>query len=135
LSADGPGPADSDALEAAIARLTDVVDSLKRLFELRVERARVEIREKIFGIVGWLLLSILLISMIATAVPYGMRGLSGMIVAWSGRAWAGDLAVGSLTLALVAIVGLSVLLGARRSNLSRMRAKLGDADSPGSEKT
>lgn len=114
----------TDVLDAVLERLTEIADSLQRLIDVQFERARAEMREKIFAVLGGILAGVLLVALTVTACIHLLRGLSGMVDAWLvGAPWAGDLVAGAAGLAIVLAAGLIFRAGARRSNLRRMRAK------------
>jgi uncharacterized membrane protein YqjE len=114
----------SEALDAAVARLAEIAGSLQQLLDVQVARARVEVREKAFRALGWLLVSVLLLALTVIAGLYLLRGLSGLLtgVLWNAP-WAGDLAAGAVGLLLTLAIGLLWRAGVRRGGLRRMREK------------
>lgn len=120
-----------DVLDAAVARLTEIAGSLRQLLDVQVARARVEVREKAFRALGWLLTSVLLLALTVIAGLYLLRGLSGLLTGVLGNApWAGDLAAGAVGLLLALAIGLVWRAGVRRGNLRRMREKFGESPAP-----
>jgi hypothetical protein len=125
--ADSPGESarGSDALETAVERLTEVVDGLQRLIEVRVARARVELREKTFRSVGWLLFAALLATLVVSSSLYLLRGVSGLFAsAFGSFPWAAELLTGFTGLGLALIVALVMRGRVRRRNLERMRERM-----------
>lgn len=123
-SGDEPG---SDAMDATIARLTEIAGSLQQLLDVQVARARVEVREKAFRAASWLLASALVIALTVTAGLYVLRGLSGLLTGVLGNLpWAGDLAAGAAGLLLALAIGLVLRTRVRRRNLRRMREQFGE---------
>ena len=117
------GPPDP-TLEAAIARLTEVVEGFQRLVDVRLARARVEIRERTFRALAWILLAAVLITLIVRATVQVMHGISGLInELFPSLPWAGDLLTGLAGLALAAVVGLAARASVRRKGLARIRRK------------
>jgi uncharacterized membrane protein YqjE len=114
--------------------LTEIAGSLQQLLDVQVARARVEVREKAFRALGWLLLSTLLVALTVIAGLYLLRGLSGLLagVLWNAP-WAGDLAAGAVGLLLALAIGLVWRAGVRRGNLRRMREKFSGSPAPQSE--
>jgi hypothetical protein len=114
----------ADALDAAIARLAEIAGSLQQLLDVQVARARVEMREKAFRALGWLLVSALLLALTVIAGLYVLRGLSGLLTGllWD-VSWAGDLAAGAAGLLLALVTGLLMRARLRRRNLRRIRDK------------
>ncbi len=132
------GPAESasnsDALEAAVGRLTDVVDGLQRLVEVRVARARVELRERAFRGAGWVMLAALILTLVVRATIQIMAGLSGLLnQLFPAIPWVGDLMTGLAGLVLAAAVGLVVRARVRRKNLKRMRRRFESSRRPTTE--
>ena len=120
-----------DALDAAIVRLTEIVGSLQQLLDVQIARARVEVRERLFQLVGWLLLSVLLVALTVVAGGYLLRGLSGLFTAVLGNlTWAGDLAAGASVLLVILIVGILARARLRRANLARVREKFDASATP-----
>jgi uncharacterized membrane protein YqjE len=123
-----------DALDAAIARLTEIAGSLQQLFDVQVARARVEVRERVFQALGGLLLAVLLLALTVLAGGYLLRGLSGLFTAVLGNVtWAGDLAAGTAVLLVILVAGILVRARMRRVNLQRVREKFDASAAPQSE--
>lgn len=124
----------ADVLDAAVARLSEIAGSLQQLLDVQVARARVEVREKAFRVLGWLLVSTLLLALTVIAGLYLMRGLSGLLtgVLWNAP-WAGDLAAGAAGLLLALAIGLVWRARLRRGNLRRMQEKFRESPAPQSE--
>jgi uncharacterized membrane protein YqjE len=120
-----------DALDAAIARLTEIAGSLQQLFDVQVARARVEVRERVFQALGGLLLAVLLLALTVLAGGYLLRGLSGLFAAVLGNVtWAGDLAAGMSVVLVIVVLGIFVRGRVRRANLQRVREKFDASAAP-----
>jgi hypothetical protein len=114
----------ADALDAMVGRLAEIAASLQQLIDVQFARARAEVREKMFNIVGAIFAGVLLIALTVTACIHLLRGLSGLTNALlAGLPWAGDLVAGVVGLLIVLMAGLICRAGARRANLRRMREK------------
>lgn len=114
----------ADALDAIIGRLAEIAASLQQLIDVQFARARAEMREKVFAVLGAVLVGVLLIALTVTASVHLLRGLSGLTNALlADLPWAGDLVAGVVGLLIVLTAGLICRAGARRSNLRRMREK------------
>ena len=124
-----PGEGDK-TLEAAIARLTEVVEGFQRIVDVRLASARVELRERTFRALAWLLLAAVLVTLIIGATIQVMRGISGLIngllPSWP---WAGDLMTGLAGLTLAAVLGIAARAHLRRKGLARIRSKFESAPS------
>jgi hypothetical protein len=122
------------ALDEVIARLAKIAGSLQRLLDVRVARARVEMRERAFRAQGWLLVFALLLALTVIASLYVLRGLSGMLTGmlWN-ISWAGDLAAGAAGLLLALATGMMLRARLRRRNLRRIRDRFQDGPTPGLE--
>lgn len=118
-----PGP-QPEALEAAIARLTEVVEGVHRLVEIRVARARVDFRERSFRALGWVLLVVFLVSLIVASAVFLARGFSGLMGAlFQDTPWAGDLAAGIGMIMAALIISAIARSRVRHRGLEKMRSR------------
>lgn len=137
--AEAPGePAEStsnsDALEAAVDRLTDVVEGFQRLVEVRLARARLELRERGFRTAGWIMLTALILTLVVRSTVQFMAGLSGLLnQLFPAAPWVGDLMTGLAGLVLATMVGVVVRARVRRKNLKRMRRRFEPSQRPSTE--
>lgn len=119
----------TDALDALVGRLAEIVTSMQQLVDVQFARARAQMRERVFDILGAALVAVLLIALTVTAGIYLLSGVSGLINALLvDLPWAGDLVAGAAGLLIVLTVGLVCRAGARRANLRRMREKFQEKD-------
>jgi uncharacterized membrane protein YqjE len=111
--------------------LTEIAGSLQQLLDVQIARARVEVRERAFRALSWLLTLVLLLALTVIAGLYLLRGLSGLLtgVLWNAP-WAGDLAAGVVGLVLALAIGLAWRARVRRGNLRRMREKFSGGPAP-----
>ena len=114
----------SDTLEAAVERLSEVVDGLQRLIELRLARARVEFRERLFGAAGWIVLTVLILTLVVTGAIRVMLGLSLLMQGlFPGTPWIGEVITAFAGFALAAAVGVFARARVRSKNLKRLRKR------------
>ena len=110
-------PADSltRALGSALERLREIADDLRRLLDLRLDRARIGARERLLGILLWGLVFAGGLSLIVIATLLLARGASGLLTQVTGLPWAGDL--------LGAVLLLLLLWGGVFAFRARMRRR------------
>lgn len=136
-AAPGGSAADAQAgaaIEAAVRRLTDVVEGLRQLTEVRLSRARLEFREKLFRGIGWGLLAVFLGTLIVASTLRTVSGASGWLAArFPGDPWIGDLIGGLAGFAVAAAVAVAVRARLRRRSLDRLRSRLQPAAQPSGE--
>lgn len=114
----------ADALDAMVGRLAEIASGMQQLIDVQFARARAEMRERMFGILGATIAGVLLVALTVTAGIYLLRGIAGWVNAMLvDLPWAGDLVAGATGLLIVLATWLLCRAGARRANLRRLRAK------------
>ncbi len=100
-----------------------MVSQLRRLIDVRVDRARVGAREAGFRIALWGLAFVAGSALIVVATFFFVRGVSGLIAAVTARTWAGDLLAGLLMLLMLSSFVLAARGWLRRRGLARLKRR------------
>ncbi len=111
------------AIGSAVAQLQEMVSQLRRLIDVRVDRARVGAREAGFRIAVWGLAFVAGSALIVVATFFFVRGVSGLIAAVTARTWAGDLLGGLLMLVMLSSFVLAARGWLRRRGLARLKRR------------
>ena len=111
------------AIGSAVAQLQEMVSQLRRLIDVRVDRARVGAREAGFRIALWGLAFVAGSTLIVVATFFFVRGVSGLIAAVTARTWAGDLLGGLLMLLMLSSFVLAARGWLRRRGLARLKRR------------
>ncbi len=112
-----------EAIGSAVAQLQEMVSQLRRLIDIRVDRARVGAREATFRIALWGLAFVASSTLIVVATFFFVRGVSGLIAAVTARTWAGDLLGGLLMLLMLSSFVLAARGWLRRRGLARLKRR------------
>ena len=112
-----------EAIGSAVAQLQEMVTQLRRLIDVRVDRARVGTREAAFRIALWGLAFVASSTLIVVATFFFIRGVSGLIATVTARTWAGDLLGGLLILLILWAFALTARGWLRRRGLARLKQR------------
>lgn len=124
-----PEPAAADdgmfqALRAAGSEILEIGDHVKRLLEIKADRARINLQGRMQRLLVGGLLAVTGLTVCIAASLYLVAGLTGALaVLFGGRGWAGDLAGGAILLGAIWGGAALALARGRRSQLKRLAEK------------
>ena len=119
---DSGGDNSTEALAAVIAEIRGIREHLERLVRIEVDRAKLRLRAKLFGLLWVGFLAAVLLTATVSAVVFAVVGMDAALTDWiGGPEWAGKLAGAGVLLGLVALGLIAIEIVMRRRGLARMK--------------